>query len=384
MRLTCIISGLGGGGAERVCVNLANAWAGRGHRVTILTVARGTAGSVYALDPRVGRAVVGWPRAASAEELNADSVAAIVRGLHHAGCPELMNQFPFLAALRCAILATEPEVAVAFIDMTNVHVLAATQETGVPVVACEQTDPDLVSFGWQNARTALYRRAHAVVAPHPSIAEWFGRRGARARAIPNPLVAPPTHARASDGERHRIVTLARLSPEKRVDLLIRAFALVADEFPKWDVEVYGDGPLRASLTDLAGRLAPGRVLLRGFTYDPYSALHGADLFVSSSWVEGFGNAIWEALACGVPVVATDGGPAVRTLVRDGVDGQIVGAAGAQALASALAALMGDDAARNALAARAPEVLARFPIESALQAWDALLGEVVAQSSFIRR
>jgi glycosyltransferase involved in cell wall biosynthesis len=380
MRVTLIISGLGGGGAERVCVNLANAWAARGHRVTILTVARG-AGSVYDIDPRVERRGVGWPRAPRREELSADTVAPVVRGLYYAGCREMIAQLSLVVMLRRAILATAPDVVVPHLDMTNIQVLAAMHETGVPVIACEHTDTSQVSFGWQNARTALYRRAHAVVAPHQSIAEWLAWRGAAARAIPNPLVAPPAVHIERTGGRRRLVTLARLSPEKRIDLLLRAFAALTGQFPEWGLEVYGDGPLRASLARLADGLAPGRVRFHGFVHRAYSVLEGADLFVSSSWVEGFGNAIWEALACGVPVVAMDCGAPVRSLVRDGVDGLIVRAGGAAALASALASLMGDDAARMALAARAPEVLTRFPLESSLRAWDELLGEA---ASFNRR
>jgi GalNAc-alpha-(1->4)-GalNAc-alpha-(1->3)-diNAcBac-PP-undecaprenol alpha-1,4-N-acetyl-D-galactosaminyltransferase len=379
MRITTVIGGLSGGGAERVCVNLANAWVARGRHVTILTVAQRSAAPAYTVDPRVERRDVGWPRGARSEELNTDSVATLLRGLQRAGCLKLVEQITLIAMLRYAILATAPDVVVAHIDLTNVRVLVAMHETGVPVIACEHTDTSQVSFGqWQSAREALYRRAHAVVAPHQASAEWLARRGAAACAIPNPLVAPPpVHVERTE-ERRRLVTLARLSPEKRVDLLIRAFASIAGDFPEWDLEVYGDGPLYASLSRLVEELAPGRVHLRGFVNGPYAILGGADLFVSSSWVEGFGNAVWEALACGVPVVAMDCGASVRALVREGVDGLIVRTESISALASALASLMGDDAARKALAARAPEVLTRFSIESSLKAWDALLDNVAAR------
>jgi len=375
MRVTIVISGLGGGGAERVCVNLANAWAATGGRqITILTTARGAAGrSVYAIDPRVERRSVGWPPTAHGDELSADLIAPVVRGLHHARCPELIEQIALIAMLRRAILATAPDVVVAHIDMTNVRVLAAMHETGVPVIACEHTDTSQVGFRWQNARTALYRRAQAVVAPHQSIAQWLARRGVAAHAIPNPLVAPSPPVRVGRrDERRRLVTLARLSPEKRLDLLVRAFARIAGDFPEWVLEVYGDGPLRASLARLANELAPGRIQFRGFVNSAYSVLGDADLFVSTSWVEGFGNAIWEALACGVPVVVMDCGAPVRSLVRDGVDGLIVRAGSAEALGAALASVMGDDAARKSFAAHAPEVITRFSIESSLRAWDVLL------------
>jgi glycosyltransferase involved in cell wall biosynthesis len=174
------------------------------------------------------------------------------------------------------------------------------------------------------------------------------------------------------------VTLARLSSEKRIDLLVRAFATIANDFPEWDLEIYGVGPLRVSLARLIDELAPGRVHLCGFTADPYSVLRGADLFASTSFVEGFGNAIWEALACGVPVVAMDCGAPVRSLVRNGIDGMIVRTR--SDLVQALRSLMGDKRVRKALAARAPEVLRRFPAEASLEAWDALLDDVALRPS----
>jgi glycosyltransferase involved in cell wall biosynthesis len=168
----------------------------------------------------------------------------------------------------------------------------------------------------------------------------------------------------------------RLSQEKRVDLIVEAFASIVDDFPAWDLDIYGDGPLREDIAQLIDELAPERIHLRGFTNTPYEVLGGADLFVSASWIEGFANAVWEALACGVPVVALECGAAVRSLVRHGIDGLIVDDDSPQALASALASLMGDDDARRAMAARAPQVLTRFSIEVALEKWDALFADVV--------
>ena len=160
-------------------------------------------------------------------------------------------------------------------------------------------------------------------------------------------------------------------------MLIRAFATIANDFPDWDLDIYGGGPMQEKVAALVNELAPERVRLRGFVTDTYSVLRSSDLYASTSWVEGFGNAIWEALACGVPVVAMDCGEPVRSLARDGIDSLLVRTDTAPALADALASLMGDDDRRKRLSARGPEVVARFPIEAALEAWDALLGEVHA-------
>lgn len=377
-RITLVIAGLNGGGAERVCVNLANAWVAQGRPVTIQTVFRKSRTPAYAIDPRVELRDVGWPRIATLAELNMPAIAAVVRGLETACCPELIAEITLIGLMRHAILATNPELVIALIDMTNVRVLAAMHETGVLVIACEQTDTSQVSLGrYQQARRALYRRAAAVVAPHSSIAQYLTDGGARSYAIPNPLEAPPAIQVKRMSRRRRLVSLMRLSAEKRPDLLVRAFGKIAADFPDWDLEIYGVGPMHEYLARLA-RYAPDQIHLRGFVRDNYAVLRGAELFVSTSWVEGFGNAIWEALACGVPVVAMECGDAVRALVRDGIDGVIL-SGGISELASALGSLMRDEPRRKVLADRAPEVLTRFSYESSLEAWDNLINGVLNQA-----
>jgi GalNAc-alpha-(1->4)-GalNAc-alpha-(1->3)-diNAcBac-PP-undecaprenol alpha-1,4-N-acetyl-D-galactosaminyltransferase len=372
MRITLVIGSLLGGGAERVCVNLANAWAAREWQITILTVSQRSRPSAYTIDPRVRRYDIGKPRPPRSVEFNHDAIAPIIHGLCRTNCLSLSREMPVITMLRHGILATAPDVVVSIIDLTNVRVIAALYGTGIPVIACEQTDCSQISIGrWQSARRTLYRRAHAVVAPHPKIAEWLKQQGAPACAIPNPLVTPPAMGNTRNGKRRRLVTLARLSQEKRPMLLIRAFANIAPDFPDWDLEIHGDGPLRSYLARRISELAPDRIKLCDFVDAPYSILDGADLFVSTSWVEGFGNAIWEALACGVPVVAMEAGASVRSLVRHRVDGLIVQDSGS-ALTRALTYLMGDDMAREGYAAMAPEVVSRFPMESSLEKWDVLL------------
>lgn len=371
MRITLVIAGLGGGGAERVCINLANAWVERKHRPTLLTISQRSRPPAYALDTRVERRDIGWPRWARANELNHVAIAPVLRLLHTARCPQLLHDITMLALLRHTIRETKPDVVVSFIDRTNVRVLAAMAETRVPVVACEVTDARRISLGrLQGARAELYRRAAAVVAPDPVIAAWLAARRSRAYAIHNPLL-PPEKEHGLRNDRRRLVTLSRLSAEKRPEFLIRSFASIAADHPDWDLEVYGLGPQRNFLEHLVEKLAPQRVRFCGFTDDPYGVLAGADLFVSASRVEGFGNAIWEALACGVPVVAMDAGPPVQALVRDRVDGLLVREHTMAALAAALAELMDDETKRRAYASRAPEVVERFSFASALEKWEEL-------------
>lgn len=393
MRITLVIAGLDGGGAERVVVNLANAWVERGYQPTILTISQNSRPPAYAIDDRVELEDIGWPRAAHEYELNAKATAPIMRSLRATRCHDLVHDIPMLAMLRFAILKTEPNVVVSSITQTNVRVLAALNESNVPVVACEVTDARRVWLrGWMRPRDQFYRRAADVVACDPVIADWLAARGARATAIHNPLQppdfpllardlppqpsdvpAPVAPIRSNSNSRKRVITLARLSMEKRPEWLVRAFASLVDRYPDWDLEVYGLGPQQNFLEHLAEDTAPpGRIRICGFANDVYRVLAEAHIFVSASWVEGFGNAIWEALACGVPVIALDAGPSIARLVRHEIDGLVVQESSVPALTDALERLMTNEDERKSYASRAPEVVKRFSMQAALQQWDELL------------
>lgn len=382
MRITIVIAGLGGGGAERVAVNLANAWSIRGYSPTLLTISQNSIPPAYKVADGVNVRDIGWPRRTREYELNAQAVAPIMRGLHANDANVLTTDMPMLAVLRFAILRTEPDVVVSFITQTNVRVLAALYESRVPVIVNEVTDARrLYIRHWTPLCARFYRRAANLVTTDPLIAEWFTARGVRATSIHNPLQPPPLNAPAApeapiptiSTSRKRVITLSRLSMEKRVEWIVRAFAAVAERYPEWDLEVYGNGPQRNFLEHLAEDLAPpGRIRFCGFSHEAFRVLAAADIYISASWIEGFGNSIWEALACGVPVVAIDAGPAIGRLVRHEMDGLVVRDNSVAGLTAALERLMKNEDERKKFASHAPSVVERFSMQAALQEWDELL------------
>jgi glycosyltransferase involved in cell wall biosynthesis len=374
MRITIVIAGLDGGGAERVAVNLANAWSSRGYRPTLLTISQHLRPPAYTIDEGVERRDIAWPRRTRGYELNDMNVAPIIRGLQSNDSNVLLTDLPMLTALRFAILKTEPDVVVSFITQTNVRVLASLHESKVPVIVNEVTDARRLHLrDWSRPRDMFYRHAAHVVATDPLIAEWFTNRGAKAISIHNPLQAPGAFNGTNSTSRKRVITLSRLSSEKRVEWLVRAFAAAVERYPDWDLEIYGNGAQRNFLEHLAEDLAPpGRIRICGFSHEAFRVLAGADIYVSASWIEGFGNSIWEALACGVPVIAMDAGPSIGRLVRHEVDGLVVRDHSVAGLTAALERLMENENERKMCASHAPEVVDRFSMQAALQQWDELL------------
>jgi glycosyltransferase involved in cell wall biosynthesis len=167
-----------------------------------------------------------------------------------------------------------------------------------------------------------------------------GVRGRRVVTLRNGIdVARFTYAGPQKGG--PVVTVARLSPEKDLETLVRAAALAAAERPAFRLEVAGDGPCLLGLQKLVRTLGVGEhVRFLGEVRDVPSLLARASLFAQSSLSEGISLTLLEAMARGLPVVATrvGGNPEV---VAEGTSGLLVPAGDPPALARAMLELAGD-------------------------------------------
>ena len=138
--------------------------------------------------------------------------------------------------------------------------------------------------------------------------------------------------------RRRIVFSGRLIQVKRPDLLIDAFAAIAQQRPDWDLLIIGDGPLRQSLQAKVPAELSKRVQFTGFMDDQatVSALYRlSDILVLPSEYEPWALVINEATAAGMAIVSSDIVGAAAELVRDGVNGRIFHSGDASALRQCL-------------------------------------------------
>ena len=152
-----------------------------------------------------------------------------------------------------------------------------------------------------------------------------------------------------------VVAVGRLSQEKGFDLLIRAHGLLRDAGAvSHRIVLLGDGPDRDKLANLADRLGVGEsVVFAGFVANPLPDIASADLLCMPSRYEGFPLVLLEALALGVPVIAS---PSGGELLDEGSYGIVVPSESPECLASAIAQHLRNPAPLRTLAARGPERL----------------------------
>jgi glycosyltransferase involved in cell wall biosynthesis len=207
-----------------------------------------------------------------------------------------------------------------------------------------------------NAARARYRAAERLLAPLATRvlcvceAERFlaGSVGPAPRTrvvhngIADPAPAEPHPAVSALRERGPVIgALSLLRPGKGIETLIDALPAVLAAHPGAAVAIAGEGPDRPELEARARQRGVAEALhLIGTTPGPMPLLGGADLFVSASWAESFPYNVLEAMAAGLPVVATDAGGTAEA-VAHGHTGLIVPPRDAGALAAAIVELLDD-------------------------------------------
>jgi len=178
-------------------------------------------------------------------------------------------------------------------------------------------------------------------------------------------------ARRPPGNTKRVVMVARLDPIKDQATLLRAFA--AARQPGWELQLVGEGPERPQLEALSRELGldPADVLL-GRRSDIPELLGQADLFAfSTTPAEGFGIVLIEAMAAGLPILASDV-PACREVLKIGAAGQLVPAGARERWSDALGQLMASEAARLSLAHKALAHANSYDVPRTAQRWIELL------------
>lgn len=280
--------------------------------------------------------------------------------------------------LRDLLLKEQPVRVVSFLTRTNVRVCSALWTKSCHLVISERNDisRQQLPFPWNRFRDVLYRRADVITANTTgvmaSMASLFPDR--QITMLPNPL---PNQGLIDDAsqpwERNELLTVARLVPQKGIDVLIESLALTSSGIARWPLTLVGDGPERQALEQMVRRSGlQKRVRFMGFRSDVQTFYQKAGIFVLPSRFEGMPNALIEAMAAGLSVIVTDASPGPLEVVEDGITGLVVQSENPKALALALDRLADDPALRLSLGNAAREHLKQMDWPVVGPIWESIL------------
>lgn len=322
------------GGIERALTILANYFSSSGHNVIFISCQKGD--SFYKLD----KTVVLY-------EFDNNRVAGKIG--------KIKFYYSLLTFLRKKIKDIKPDCVLSFGDAFNPLVLLALYKTKIPIFISDRTSPEfpfnpLVKFG----KKWLYPTASGFIAQTKRAKEFNDLKFENVlniKIIPNAIKIVKRDITVE--RKDQVVYVGRLSEEKGVSRLVEAFSRVKNN--SWHLVLAGDGPENENLQKLVSDLKlENRVRFLGKVTNVNLLLAESSIFVLPSYVEGFPNALCEAMSAGLPSICFDSIPH-EELITDEVNGFVIKNGDLKALGMKIDELILDKAYRNKIGLKAVEI-----------------------------
>ncbi len=337
-KVVLVTMDLGVGGAERVLVNLANAWAKEADKeISIICI--GNLASFY-------------PIAENVTVYRLDLVKPA-----YSVFESLKDNYNRAAGIRKIIKQLMPDVVISFMVTTNILAVWAAFLLPVKLIVADRAVLSLTDrLFWQACAKIFYRFSDVLVVQTEGVTQHYKYFGANLEVINNALVIPKNITDKSPIRQNKtILMVGRLEGFKKMEWGIQAFQQVQDIAADWTLLIVGDGPQRAFLEDLVAKLnLQNKVVFLGTKNNVFDYLKFADIFLMTSSTEGYPNVLAEAMVMGLPCVSTDCPYGPSEMIESGVNGTLVPMKDIAAIAAGLRNYMLDETKRKAhgLAAKA--------------------------------
>ena len=351
-KLAFYIGSLNKGGAERVFVNLAEYFQNKGYQIVMVTQYQKE--DEYVLAEGIRRVISDIPP----EETTGSRA---------------VNFYRRMSRLHRIWKKERPDLVLSCVGKNNFMAVVTTMFTKTkPVVSvvgeAKEEYPNRLMKALANL---LFPFASGVILQTERSKSFFSQRVSRTSVIlPNSLNPLFIRERFRGEREKRIVSVGRLDANKNHEMMIRAFAGLAGRYPEYTLTIYGEGELREHLQKLIASLGlEEKVFLPGVVPDVAERIEKAALFLLVSYSEGVSNALIEALALGLPVIATDvpsGG--TQGLIRHGGNGLIIPPGDEEALKAAMERLLSDGEYAERLGEQAHKIQERLAPERVNRQW----------------
>lgn len=340
-----------GGGTERVISILANRMIAMGHEVTIVMIA--DPAIEYKLD----------------EKIRVVCVSKATGG-------SLLGRLKRIRNMRQEFAKDKNAQIISMGTVANMFTLAAAFGLKNPITISERNDPNRLNHRPIKKhevllRNFLYKRAAKLVLQTPDVLECFpASMRSRCEVIPNPVPEGMPKPVSMEMREKTVITAGRLTEQKNHKMLIRVFAEFCKVYPEFQLKIFGRGELEEELQKLIDELGLRRnAQLCGFSDNLYGELGKGGIYVSTSDWEGISNSLLEALAMGIPTIATDcpmGGS--RMCIEDGINGYLIPTRDEDALLDRLNILASNEENRKLVSENAVKIRDDFGETAITKLW----------------
>lgn len=353
------------GGAERVVSNLANQFAKEGYEVLIATEWYGE--NEFQIEETVRRIHVGLK---PEDEKKSRKIQFLLR----------------IKYLRDFMKGEEPDIMIAFAQRANYRALMASFGVKAPILISIRTDPvghyDAISDKIQIP--LLFPRAAGCVFQTNGQREFFAPfLQKKSRIILNPVNDKYIGVPKPDKRTKTVVQSGRLVDFKNQPMLLRAFIKVHEKHPDYELKIYGgdsfDGTKEILAAIIEENKAGDYIKLMGASDNLEKDLADAAVYAFSSDWEGMPNALLEAMALGLPIVATDcpcGGP--RTVIEDGINGILIPIMDEQALEKGINKLIEEPEYADELGENAKKISEIVNARAIFEKWRDYIEEIITK------
>lgn len=342
---------MGGGGTERVISILANKYCQMGIPVTILMIAGDQV--AYELDDRIQMV----------------NVSGATGG-------NLIGRVKRITKLRACFRENKDAAVIAMGTVAAMFALLAKVGLRNKIVVSERNDPNRLNhrpirLAERMLRNVLYHGATKLVLQTEDVKSCFPNSLIKKSiVIPNPISELLPEADMNADREKTVISAGRLTEQKNHKLLLEAFREFEQNHPGYCLRLFGDGELKDELQEyIINSGLQNKACLEGFTSDLYSELQKGGMYVSSSNWEGISNSLVEALAMGIPTIATDcpmGGS--RMFIDNRKNGLLVPIDDKDSLVKAMNYIADHDEMAKAMSEKAMKIREKLAVERIAQQW----------------
>lgn len=334
MRIMFVIPRMNNGGAERVVANLANKLC-FSHSVKVVVWVGQE--SFYSLNNEVDFTSAG---------LNLNRRNPVTRNTSM-----LLHVVKAFRYLKKEYVTFNPDVIISFLVEADILVYLLHRIYDFFWVSSERNDPTRVSKIKQIFMGIMYKDVNMFVCQSTYVKDYYKTIAEKKKVvIPNPLDNSRLYELVKEAEILKIIAVGRLTEQKNFELLVRAYARARKQITKnTTLTIYGEGSLRTGLERVIRELnMTNYVNIPGSIQNVFTEMKDASLFIMSSDYEGFPNALLEACAMGIPVIATDiKTGTVREIVSEKI-GVTVSVGNERELSEAITKMIEDDEYRKSI------------------------------------